>query len=66
MKFVMGAFLGGLIGAAATILLAPGSGEDTRLMIKGRVASLRDEFQAAMREKRAELETELKEYKRLD
>ena len=64
-KFVFGAFLGGFIGASTVILLAPGSGDETRTAIKERFDHLVDEFKMAMQERRQELETELKEYENL-
>jgi gas vesicle protein len=65
-KFFLGAIFGGILGAAAAILLAPGSGDETRNSLKERVNHLAKEFKIAMQERKQELEAELKEFKRLD
>jgi len=40
--FLAGLFMGGLLGAAAALLLAPQSGEDTRTYIKDKSIELKD------------------------
>lgn len=65
-KFILGAIFGGILGAAAAILLAPGSGDETKTAIRERVNQLAKEFKIAMQERRQELEAELKEFKHLD
>ncbi len=62
-NFVFGAVFGGFIGGAAILLMAPGSGQETRAAIKERFLSLRAEVRTAIAEKRAELESELQTYK---
>lgn len=58
-NFMMGAILGGLVGSALAILLAPESGENTRNEIKNHFKKLINEMKRAADEKRAELEMEL-------
>jgi len=41
-SFVAGVIVGGLVGAAVALLLAPQSGEETRTLIKDRSIELRD------------------------
>jgi len=65
-KFILGAISGGILGAVAAILLAPGSGNETKTAIRERVNHLANEFKLAMQERKQELETELKEFKHLD
>jgi len=60
LSFLVGASLGGLVGAAAALLLAPKSGMELRLEIRGRGEHMRDEVTGAMDAKRAELESQLK------
>lgn len=64
-KFFIGSVLGGILGASAAILLAPGSGEETRNAFKYQVEQLTHEIKSAMQERKEELEAELKEYKQL-
>lgn len=40
--FIAGIFIGGIIGAATTLLLAPQSGEETRTYIKDKSIELKD------------------------
>ncbi|MGD9092802.1 MAG: YtxH domain-containing protein [Anaerolineales bacterium] len=40
--FLAGFFIGGLIGAAVALLLAPQSGEETRILIKDKSIELKD------------------------
>jgi gas vesicle protein len=40
--FLAGFFIGGLIGAAVALLLAPQSGEETRVLIKDKSIELKD------------------------
>ena len=62
-SFILGAIFGGIVGGAAILLLAPGSGKETRIAIQERFSSLRAELGNAIAEKRAILESELQEYK---
>ncbi len=58
-SFLTGATIGGLVGAALAILIAPASGQDLRTQIQNRVDRVRHEMQAAAARQRAELEAEL-------
>ena len=60
-SFVQGAILGGAIGAAAGILLAPLSGEQLRQTIKDRTSYVIEEGRRAAEAKRLELEQEFAE-----
>lgn len=66
MKFFIGSVLGGILGASAAILLAPGSGEETRTAVKYRIEHLTSEFKNAMQQRKEELEAELRQFKQLD
>lgn len=66
MKFLVGSVLGGILGATAAILLAPGSGDETRTAFKYRIEQLTNEFKSAMQERKEELEAELRQFKQLD
>jgi gas vesicle protein len=73
--FLAGLFVGALVGAAAALLLAPQSGEETRTYIREKGIELREqadeitaearkraeEFQAQARDKAAELQTRVQE-----
>ncbi len=58
-RFLEGFFLGGLIGAAAAILLTPESGDELRQQIRGEITRVRDEVQSAAGTRRTELEEQL-------
>lgn len=60
-SFVQGAILGGAIGAAVGILLAPMSGEQLRQTIKDRTSYVIEEGRRAAEAKRLELEQEFAE-----
>ena len=60
-NFLLGALLGGLIGAATGILLAPSSGTQLRSDISARVGQIRQEVSQAAADRRAELEHQLAE-----
>lgn len=62
-SFLLGAILGGFMGGAIVLLLAPGSGKETQTAIRERISNLRVELENAIAEKRAALESELQEYK---
>ena len=64
-NFVQGAILGGAIGAAVGILLAPMSGEQLRQTIKDRTSYVIEEGRRAAEAKRLELEQEFAEMRRV-
>jgi gas vesicle protein len=65
LKFTAGALLGALMGGIVVTLLAPGSGDETRLAFSEKLNLLRNQIMEAMNEKRSELETELSEYQKM-
>ena len=58
-SFLIGAVIGGLVGAIAAILLAPASGNDLRTQLRDRVLQIQEEVKAAAVTRRAELEQQL-------
>jgi gas vesicle protein len=58
-NFLLGAAIGGLIGATVAILLAPSSGEELRTEIGMRTDRIRSEVAKAAADRRAELESQL-------
>ena len=61
--FLVGFIVGGLAGAAAALLLAPQSGEETRAYIKDRSIELKDKAVETMDEARARTEVALDDAK---
>jgi gas vesicle protein len=59
MAFLMGAVMGGLVGATVAILLAPYSGEDLRMQMVDRTERLREDIRKAAMDRRLELEEQL-------
>lgn len=58
-NFMMGVFMGALVGAATAILLAPSSGDDLRGELRGRFSRFTEEMTQAAHNTRAELEKQL-------
>lgn len=58
-RFLSGAVLGALVGAAVAILFAPSSGEDLRGEMRSRVEHIQIEVEQAAAQRRAELEQQL-------
>ncbi len=54
--FVSGFVIGGLVGAAAALLLAPQSGEETRTLIRDKGIELKDQVEQSAAETRAKAE----------
>lgn len=59
--FVSGFFIGGLIGAAVALLMAPQSGEETRTQIREKSIELRDQVETTADEARTRAEKLAKE-----
>jgi gas vesicle protein len=59
LNFLLGAAIGGFIGATVAILLAPTSGEDLRSEIVMRKDRISSEVAQAAADRRAELERQL-------
>ena len=57
--FMVGATMGGLVGATLALLLAPSSGMELRSQMQDRAERLREEIRKAAAERRAELEEQL-------
>lgn len=60
-NFILGALLGGLVGAMAALLLAPSSGQELRSDIVTRADQIRSEVTQAAAARRADLERQLAE-----
>jgi gas vesicle protein len=58
-NFILGVFVGGLVGATIAILLTPVSGENLRFQIQERSIQLKDDIKSVAETRRAELEREL-------
>jgi gas vesicle protein len=58
-NFLLGAMIGGLIGATIAIIIAPYSGEELRTEMRIRAESIRKEVAQAAADRRAELERQL-------
>jgi gas vesicle protein len=65
-NFLGGLLLGALVGASAAILLAPQSGTDTQSALRARVDNALEEGRRAAAERRAELEAQFAEAKRVE
>ncbi len=62
-RFLFGAMLGGFLGGAAVLLLAPESGADTREALRYRFEKFSDQIKTAVEERRAQLRQEIEKYK---
>jgi gas vesicle protein len=60
-NFILGAILGGLIGAVTALLLAPSSGQQLRSDMATRADHIRSEVAQAAAARRADLERQLAE-----
>jgi gas vesicle protein len=65
LDFLGGMLLGALVGASVAILLAPRRGADTQEAIRARVDEVIEEGRRAAAERRAELEAQFAEAKRV-
>lgn len=59
--FLAGFVIGGLVGAATALLLAPQSGEETRTVIRDKGIELKDKASVSTAEARARAEATLRE-----
>ncbi len=59
-NFILGVFLGALVGTAAGMLVAPQKGEETREQIKQKTREMHDEMQAEADNLKEEFTSELK------
>jgi len=60
-NFILGAILGGLVGAVTALLLAPSSGQQLRSDVVNRADQIRSEVAQAAAARRADLERQLAE-----
>lgn len=58
-RFLEGFIIGGLVGAAVALLLAPYSGEELRTQMQNEASRIRAEVSQAAQQRRAELEQQL-------
>jgi gas vesicle protein len=58
-SFLVGAVMGGLVGATVALLLAPSSGTELRTQMQERSERLREEIRKAAADRREELEEQL-------
>lgn len=58
-SFLMGAMIGGLVGATFALLFAPSSGTDMQTRIKTNFINLTDEIRQAATDRRKELTLQL-------
>jgi gas vesicle protein len=65
LDFLGGLLLGALVGAGVAILLAPQSGADTQAALRARVDGVIEGGRRAAAERRAELEAQFAEAKRV-
>jgi gas vesicle protein len=63
MSFLAGFFVGGLVGGAAGLLLAPSGGTELQERIRGRFEDLAEEGRRAASARQAELEAQLEAFK---
>ena len=59
-SFLVGAVIGGLVGAAMGLLFAPSSGKELQSQIQDRANQIQSDMREAASAKRAELEAQLK------
>ena len=60
-NFLIGAILGGFVGAVTALLLAPSSGQQLRSNVAARADQIRSEVAQAAAARRADLERQLAE-----
>ncbi|MFO8036764.1 MAG: YtxH domain-containing protein [Anaerolineales bacterium] len=63
LNFVLGAILGGIVGSAAALLLAPSSGEELLKELESKAKNIQIEIKEAATKRRVELEEQLEELK---
>ena len=64
-RFLQGAILGGILGSIAVILLAPGSGEDTRSAVINQFNQLKKQIETVIQQRRSELQEEFERYTKI-
>jgi gas vesicle protein len=61
-NFMVGALIGGVIGAVTALLYAPSSGKALRLDLQQKAHNIQIEIKEAAQQKREELEKQLNDY----
>ena len=61
-RFLQGAILGGILGSITVILLAPGSGQDTRSAVINQFNQLKKQIETVIQQRRSELQEEFERY----
>lgn len=64
--FLIGLFVGGLVGATAALLLAPESGNSLRAKIQERSGSFSEEVRKAVANRRQQLEEQIRGFSSVD
>ncbi len=62
-SFLLGALIGGILGAAAALVLAPAPGNKLRDQVRDYFGSVRHEITQAAQNRRAQLEDQLSQLK---
>jgi len=62
--FMAGLFLGGVVGSAVAIFVAPVSGEELQERIRNEIQRIKDEVKTATEMRRMQLERELEELRK--
>jgi len=62
-RFIIGALIGGFIGSAIVILLAPESGEETRTALSSRFDEFVKQIRTAIIEGKEDIKKEIENYK---
>lgn len=60
-SFVLGAMIGGMIGAAVTLLMAPQSGPETQAQIRDKGIALREDLETRMDDRLGQVEGKIDE-----
>lgn len=64
LNFVLGAILGGIVGSAAALLLAPSSGDELLEKLESKAKNIQIEIKEAATKRRVELEEQLEDLKK--
>ena len=62
-RFIQGIILGGFLGSLTVILLAPGSGDETRSAMLNRLSTIKKQIVDEIENRKKELQEELERYK---
>ena len=62
-RFLQGVILGGFLGSLTVILLAPGSGDETRSAMLNRLSVIKGQIMDEIENRKKELQEEFERYK---